>query len=432
MYPNLYYAFKDLFGLQWPFLKLVNSFGFFVAICFLTAAWLVNLELKRKQQQGFLTYTEEKIMVGAPASIADLLVNFLLGFVFGYKIIAAFVMPTVLNDPQSFILSSQGNWPIGLLVGGLFASLKWWEKNKEKLANPEQRVIRIWPNDRVGDMVIYAAVFGFAGAKIFHNLENWGDFIKNPIDALISFSGLTFYGGLICAGAAIIFFAKKHKIIIIHLADAFCPALMLGYAIGRIGCQVSGDGDWGILNSSYISAPTGQLIEANPYDFQKALAHNSDFYTSQFKTLDAVHHISVQPFWHLPNWLFAYNYPHNVISEGVRVAGCDAQQYCSQLPIAVFPTALYEIIMCTTLFFILWSLRKKIKTPGVITGIYLILNGTERFFIEKIRVNTKYESLPFQPTQAELISFLLIIAGIFLLVKVSNKKTVKTVPSTAS
>lgn len=50
-------------------------------------------------------------------------------------------------------------------------------------------------------------------------------------------------------------------------------------------------------------------------------------------------------------------------------------------------------------------------------GYYLLFNGVERFFIEKIRVNTRYEFLPFQPTQAELISFLLILAGSILIIK---------------
>ena len=271
-------------------------------------------------------------------------------------------------------------------------------------------------------MVIYAAIFGFSGAKVFHNLENWDDFVKNPIEALISFSGLTFYGGLICAGLAIALYARKHKIGIIHLADSFAPALMLGYAIGRIGCQVSGDGDWGILNSSFISTPTGQVVPATTADFQMQLGHNMDFYLSQNKSLDAVRHLSVQPFWHLPNWLFAYNFPHNVISEGVRLSGCDGTQYCNQLPIPVFPTAFYETVVCTILFFILWSLRGQLRKAGQITGLYLILNGIERFTIEKIRVNTKYESLPFQPTQAEIISLLLVIVGFLFLIRVTKKE----------
>ena len=85
MYPNLYYVFKDFFGVDWRGLKLVNSFGFFVAIAFMAAAYVLTLELKRKQQQGLLGYTEQTIMVGAAASFTDLLTNFLLGFVFGFR-----------------------------------------------------------------------------------------------------------------------------------------------------------------------------------------------------------------------------------------------------------------------------------------------------------------------------------------------------------
>jgi len=67
-------------------------------------------------------------------------------------------------------------------------------------------------------------------------------------------------------------------------------------------------------------------------------------------------------------------------------------------------------------------LRNKLKIAGQMTGLYLILNGIERFTIEKIRVNTKYESLPFQPTQAEIISLLLVIVGTLIFIKVSIKK----------
>ncbi len=371
MYPNLYYAFKDLFGIELSGLKLINSFGFFVALCFIISAWVLTLELRRKQQQGLFSYTEEKIVIGAPASMLDLVLNFLLGFVFGYKIIGAFTIPDALNDPQSFILSSRGNLWLGILVGLFFAGLKWYEKHKQQLDKPEERMVRIWPHDRVGDLLIYAAGFGFLGAKIFHNLENWNDFAKDPIGALLSFSGLTFYGGLICAGAAIMLYARRIKLPIIHLVDAFAPILMLGYAIGRIGCQVSGDGDWGIAN-------------LNP-----------------------------KPFNWLPDWLWAYQYPHNVVGEGVPIPGCTGP-YCNQLVPAVYPTALYEVILCSLIFALLWSIRKKIKVPGQLFGIYLMFNGMERFLIESIRVNTKYESLPFQPTQAQMISVSLFLVGLVL------------------
>ena len=84
MYPNLYYAFKDLFGVEINGLKLVNSFGFFVAIAFMVGGWVLSKELQRKEQDGILGYTEQKIIVGGPVSFTDWLISFLLGFVFGY------------------------------------------------------------------------------------------------------------------------------------------------------------------------------------------------------------------------------------------------------------------------------------------------------------------------------------------------------------
>ncbi|MGL6067768.1 MAG: diacylglyceryl transferase, partial [Sediminibacterium sp.] len=79
MYPNLYYAFKDLFGIQLEGLKLINSFGFFVALSFIISAWILSIELKRKQGLGSFIYTEEKIKIGEPASLSELVINALFG-----------------------------------------------------------------------------------------------------------------------------------------------------------------------------------------------------------------------------------------------------------------------------------------------------------------------------------------------------------------
>lgn len=380
MYPNLYYAFKDIFGIELNGLKLVNSFGFFVALSFIISAWILTLELRRKQQQGLFVFTEEKIMIGQPAGLSELFTNGLLGFIFGYKLVGAFTIPDALNDPQAFILSTNGNLLTGMLIALIFAGLKWWEKKKQQLDKPEERIVRIWPQDRVGDIVIYAAVFGFLGAKIFHNLENWNEFVKDPIGSLISFSGLTFYGGLICAGIAILWYCKKNKISIIHLLDSMATTMMFGYAFGRVGCMVSGDGDWGIVNN-------------HP-----------------------------KPFGWMPDILWAYKFPHNVLGEGLPIPGC-VGRFCNELPFAVYPTPLYEIIVCLILFSVLWLLRTKIKIPGQLFALYLFFNGIERFMIEKIRVNTKYD-IVFNPTQAELISVVLILAGITLFIY-SRKKYVK-------
>ncbi|HEV8273541.1 MAG TPA: prolipoprotein diacylglyceryl transferase family protein, partial [Chitinophagaceae bacterium] len=249
MYPNLYYAFRDLFHVEWQPLRFINSFGFFVAISFIISAIVLSAELRRKSKQGLLYPTEVQVMVGKPATFIDLLLNFLLGFVLGYKILALFIMnKSVTDDPQAFIFSDRGSWPAGIALGLLFAGLKWWEKRKQILEKPELRKIRIWPQDRVGEITILALVFGLVGAKIFDAFENWDSFIQNP-SSIFSAEGLTFYGGLICAALAIWWYAKKHKIGFWHLNDAAAPALMLAYSLGRIGCQVAGDGDWGIVNN---------------------------------------------------------------------------------------------------------------------------------------------------------------------------------------
>jgi prolipoprotein diacylglyceryltransferase len=173
---------------------------------------------------------------------------------------------------------------------------------------------------------------------------------------------------------------KKHNIAFWHLNDSAAPALMLSYAIGRIGCQVAGDGDWGIVNN-----------RPNPYGW-------------------------------LPDWMWSFKYPHNVVGadENVIIPGCTGQ-YCHELAQAAYPTPFYETVMCVLLFFVLWSIRKRIKVPGVLFSIYLILNGMERFLVEKIRVNTKYHFGSFQPTQAELISALLVITGVTLLIWLNRK-----------
>jgi phosphatidylglycerol---prolipoprotein diacylglyceryl transferase len=416
MYPNLYYAFKDIFGVEWNWLRIFNSFGFFVALAFIAAAVVLTKELRRKEQEGLLVYTEETIMVGKAATIGELLLNFVLGFILGYKIIGLFTAGgDAMQDPPAFFFSAQGNMPAGLVLGLAMAALKWYERNRQKLAKPEQRKVRIWPHDRVGDMVIFAAVFGFLGAKIFHNLENWDELMANPIESLLSFSGLTFYGGLICAAVAISLYARKHKIGFWHLGDAIAPALMIAYAIGRIGCQVSGDGDWGILNSAYVTEPGGKAVLADSAQFKAALKANSSFYTQQFGSTEATPHASVKAPGLLPDWMVAYSYPHNVIKEGMNIPGC-TEDHCAQLPVPVFPTPFYETVVCTIFFLVLWGLRKRIRVSGVIMGIYLILNGLERFLVEKIRVNTEYNFMGFTPSQAEIISFLLVLTGVIIIV----------------
>lgn len=428
MYPNLYFAFRDWFGWEINAFKIFYTFGIFVAISFVVAAWIFSLELKRKEKLGLLKPREEFIISGKPASFFDLFVNGLVGFIFGYKLIGAFMASRQSSiDLQEYIFSSSGNVAAGLLVGAVLVFLKYREKNKQKLVKPEKRKIRIWPHDRVGDIVILALVFGIIGAKLFDNLENWDRFIQNPIGNLLSPSGLTFYGGLICATIAICVFARKKGIKIVHMIDAAAPALMIAYAIGRIGCQVAGDGDWGIYNSAYISDAPGKVVLAAPGQFDEKLKEHSTYFLNgtvsdstgkaEFVTdrhsesLDKVPHKSFKAPSFIPTWMVAYTYPHNVNEDGILIPDCEGR-YCRALPQPVFPTPFYELVACGFLFLGMWAVRKKINVPGVMFSIYLILNGIERFLVETIRVNTTYSIFGLHPTQAELISFSFVIVGI--------------------
>ncbi len=414
MYPNLYYFFKEVFNLSLPFLKVVNTFGFMVAISFLGCAYLLTQELKRKQAKGLLSYTDTKMTVGEPAGAGELISNFAVGFLFGYKLLGLFITPAALADPQGYLLSWQGNLLGGMALGGLLTFLKWRDKDRQKLPKPEERSYKIWPSDRVGDLVIIAFVAGFAGAKIFDNLENWDRFIEDPIGNLFSRSGLTFYGGLIVAAVAIYFYARKHRFSYVHLCDAIAPGLMFAYGWGRMGCQIAGDGDWGIVNSAYISNTDGKVMPDTASQFSQQLSHYGSGYADHISSTGAVQHASVKAFAGLPDWLFAYTYSHNVNHEGIPLAHCTWDDYCNYLPLPVFPTPIYEIIMGLLLTLFLWRMRRKVHVAGRLFAIYLFVNGVERFFIEKIRVNSRYDIFGFHPTQAEIIASLLIVGGIAL------------------
>ena len=423
MYPNLYYVFRDWFGVEWHFLNFVNSFGFFVAIGFIVCSFVLGKELRRKSKEGIFVPTDETITVGQPASAGELITNFVLGFVLGYKILGLFFLKDPNINPQEYIFSSQGNLLAGLVLGAVFAAFKWREKNKQKLAKPETRTIRVWPHDRVGEITMIALIFGLIGAKIFDTFENWDSFLKDP-SSIFSPSGLTFYGGLILAGIALWWFTRKHKIPFIHFVDVMGPVMMLAYALGRIGCQVAGDGDWGIYNAAFKTTANGGILPATMADFNAAVTANADFFVRH----DTHHAFVAKPGFlnFLPNWLFAYDFPHNVNEAGVRLANCTDLQYCTHLPIPVFPTSLYEILMCLVLFGILWMLRKRIKVPGLLFGIYLIFNGLERFLIERIRVNVKMHFLGIEMTQAQLISFAIILAGVTMIIYANwNHKKIK-------
>lgn len=377
MYPSLYYAIKDLFGLDLPFFKLIQSFGFFVAISFLLAAYCFSRELKRKENEGLLKASTIKVLRGKKITPSEYFISALIGFILGMKILYMMLgFSTVVDDIPGFFLSLEGSIIGGVIGAALGIYFKFrdseQERKKYNISVPTVMEEPFHPYQHIGNLTLIAAATGIIGAKIFHNLENWDDFVKDPIGSLLSFSGLTMYGGLICASIACIWYGRKHHIPTLHLIDACAPGLMLAYGTGRLGCQIAGDGDWGINNP-------------NP-----------------------------KPDWlsWAPDWTWSYDYAHNVLNEGVQMANCVQDKYCYHLVPPVYPTPFYEAFMCISLFFVLWGVRKRITAPGVLFSLYILLNGIERFFIEKIRVNTLYHIGSFGFTQAELISTIFTILGI--------------------
>ncbi|MEM6316593.1 MAG: prolipoprotein diacylglyceryl transferase family protein [Bacteroidota bacterium] len=372
MYPDLSYILHDLFGTDVDnAFSIVKTFGLLLAIAILTSSYFLNIELKRKEKEGLLGATLVKNIIGEPASLGELITNAVFGFLLGFKgLHIAQNFSEFQADAPGFLFSTKGNI-IGGIVGALaLAGYKYWETNKQKLPKPKVEKTLVYPSDRIGDITLIAAFTGILGAKFFAIFEDMSNLtMDNFFEVLLSGGGLAIYGGLIGGFCGVVWYLKKHKIDVYHVADAVAPALIIGYGVGRIGCQLSGDGDWGIVNE--LAQPS---------------------------------------WWFLPDWLWSYDYPQNVLNQGVPIEGCEGN-YCRRLARGVFPTPVYETVMAFGIAGILWALRKRLKVPGMLFCVYLILNGFERFWIEKIRVNAEYDIWGFHPTQAEIIAVLLFLIG---------------------
>ena len=381
MYPRLSDFIYDLTG-YFPPLP-VQTYGFFLALAFVAAGGVLYFEFRRMEREGLMQGTKVSRVVGESASLVELAINGVIGFLLGYKMVAAVLDWRMFShNPQDFILSPEGSVWGGIGAAIFLAGLRWYEKHQERLDTPQTIEETIFPHQRIGDMIVVAAIAGILGSKVFTWMEDWENFMRDPVAALLSFSGLMFYGGLICGAAALLVYAKIIRIPIWRLTDAAGMAVVMGYGVGRLGCHFSGDGDWGIVNT--LSRP----------DWLQ---------------------------W-LPNWAWAYTYPNNVTKEGipipdcsmpcfVDVAGCD-KLYCFALPEGVFPTSVYEFVMAMAIFGILWMLRKRISIAGVLFGIYLILNGIERFLIEFIRINDRHTFFGIELSFSQYIAIGLVILGI--------------------
>lgn len=383
MYPTLYHAVHDLLGVDLQILKLINTFGFFVALAFLAAAKVMASELERKHDQGLLSSTRRPYLPPRPTTPLDLLLSGLIAFVVGYKVLGiAFAGESLQggSDTQRYLLSTRGNLWAGVLTGLGWMAFRYREiKASRSPLEPEKdpEFIELTPREHTMGITGAAALGGLIGAKLFHFLERPRtiiEFFQNPsLSAL--FSGLTIYGGLIVGTLFVYLYCRRNKLTFVHVADSVAPGLMLAYGVGRLGCQFAGDGDWGIPNTS---PPPPALA------------------------------------W-LPDWLWSFDYPNNVIGAGVRLATGGYPGYGTHLVPPVYPTPLYESLAAFALFGVLWAVRKHLTRPLLMFGLYMMLNGVERFWIEKIRVNATYDLFGKAVTQAEIISVLMFVGGALLM-----------------
>lgn len=132
------------------------------------------------------------------------------------------------------------------------------------------------PNVIVG----ITGIAGLAGARLYHLLETPREFLADPLPLLFSTMGFAWFGSVIAGFIALILIARHYKMPWLQMLDVASPAAAIGYGIGRIGCLISGDGDygrptslpWGMSFPNGI-VPTYDRVHPTPiYEFLAALA----------------------------------------------------------------------------------------------------------------------------------------------------------------
>ena len=198
---------------------------------------------------------------------------------------------------------------IAFLVGG---SLARREMNRKAMNG-----------DLASSMVFWAAVGGIVGSRLWAVAEDWRSFLEHPSSMIFSGAGFVWYGGLLGGTLAVSWVIRRHRLPWARVVDCIAPGLALAHGIGRIGCQLAGDGDWGSVS-----------------DLPWAMAY--------------------------PNAIVGWDY-----APGVRV----------------HPTPIYETIGYTLIFAFLWSMRKRPHPDGTLFWWYLVLASSARFAVEFVRIN---------------------------------------------
>ena len=216
---------------------------------------------------------------------------------------------------------------------------------------------------------------GLAGSRLYHLLESPAEFFADPWPQLFSTMGFAFFGAVIGGFIALLLLARRFRIAPLLMLDVASPAAALGYGIGRMGCLISGDGDYGIATN----LPWG--LAFNPLQPGSRILH--------FITVD---HGAIVP------------------SYGRDVRGLPLDAI-----VRVHPTPIYEFLVAIIIFWILWKLGErglKMRAPnGMVFAAYLVLTGIARYLVEIIRINPRsFHGL----TNAQAASVVSIVTGILL------------------
>lgn len=362
-------------------MKVVNTFGFFVALSIGAAYWAFKKEFDRKSSMGIFPKIKVVNEQGKAIPKSEYVINGLMAFVFGYKILYLLIQTQISPgfSPPDHVFTGDGSWWMGLLLL-VVAVANTYRTDKKQQALPQvTQEVELGAGVLMGTVTMVALITGFLGAKVFHLLENWNSFVEGIkqvglVEMMLSQGGWTFYGGLICGAAGVLWFTHRRGLPWKSVLDAGAPGMMLSYGIGRFGCHFSGDGDWGIVN--------------------------------------------LKPSSILPDWAWAYKYPHNVVGRdgamGMEYIPGSMDEYAYQLIQPVYPTPLYEALMALVLFAVIWHwARNQQWQAGRVFALYMVFAGVERFCIELIREHgdSLYRMGGMVFCQAQLISALLIIIG---------------------
>jgi phosphatidylglycerol:prolipoprotein diacylglycerol transferase len=105
-----------------------------------------------------------------------------------------------------------------------------------------------WPREWASEFLLAAIVGGVVGAHLDWIVQNWETASRDLLGSVFSGTGLVYFGGLAGGAAAVALWARRRDCLNLAFADAIAPGLAIGYAAGRVGCQLAGDGDYGVAS----------------------------------------------------------------------------------------------------------------------------------------------------------------------------------------